>query len=152
MRSLAILSLAVALALPGCASTQGGSTASVFAQVDESEWSAPGFIHLDLVTGQYELKPQPPRGVSAANVAKRRGTLPRDQLRPIRQAYEAARAEGLTLPACRNGGRPETIVVSNAGPISMILSGEGGKVTTPQERGCWSEAGWRLYRLLADLF
>lgn len=114
--------------------------------MDRSEWMPPGELRLNLATGRYEYKPQQPRNPAAPRLPVRRGALAGAALAQVREAHASARAQGLRMPACQR------IIVSNAGPEKMVLTGTGDALTTPDELGCWSTAAEQLHNLLEAHF
>lgn len=132
-----------------------GRSASVFATVGHSEWCPPGNVRLNLGTGRYTVtapstwrtcrRPAFPSRVRTAVLAG-------DDLAAVRAAYRNAAVEGLEHPACRNGGRPDRIVLSNGGTVTLRLTGRGRTLSPPGNASCWSDAAWALHRLLEDLF
>ena len=152
-----IASVALAANASACASggvATGARQGLVIADVARSEWTPPGEVTLDVRTGRYELKPAPPRSGSGGRGTGRirRGTLAPDQLRGVRIAWDEAVSEGLEHPRCRTGGPPPRIIVSNAGTPRMVLADGGLTWSSPQNLGCWSEAGGRLHAVLETLF
>lgn len=144
-------------ALAACAGTAGGASTparsgAVAASVAHSEWSRSGYVTLELGSGRYRLIHQQSRMNPSAPVPTTSGRLAADELQPIRTAYAAARAEGLMLPACRNGGRAPQIVISNGGPRRLILDPEGARNEAPTERGCWTEPAIRLHEAVDAAF
>jgi len=130
-------------------------SASVFATVGHSEWCPPGNVRLNLGTGRYTVTaPRTWRTCTRPAFRRRVGTgvLAGDDLAAVRAAYGNAVAEGLEYPACRNGGRPDRIVISNGGTTILRLSSRGRTTSPPGNASCWSDAAWRLHRLLEDLF
>lgn len=152
--SLLALIAAAAAAGPVHAFQRSGP-ASVFATIGHSEWCPPGTVRLDLASGRYTVRaprtwrtcrrPLFPSRVSTA-------TLDPDRLARVRAAWRDAVSEGLESPACRNGGRPEGIILSNGGEPSLRLADRGRALVPPRDVNCWSAAAWRLHRLLEDLF
>ena len=73
-------------------------------------------------------------------------------LASVRTAWRRAEAEGLENPACRNGGRPDMIVISNGGRRTLRLTSRATALSPPADESCWSEAAHRLHDRLETLF
>jgi hypothetical protein len=153
------LTLSTLLALAACApAAPAGSAAtlsdgSITADVGLSEWVPPGEVSLDLRTGDYRLRPAPPRQAPANTaVAVRRGTLAAAQLGAVRGAVAAAVSQGMVEPACEAGGRPPRVVISNAPTPAMVLTSEGRTLTAHRDRGCWTDAAGALHAILETTF
>jgi len=132
-----------------------GRTAWVFATVDESEWCPAGNVRVDLRTGSYSHTPTASRPVCIDRRLERpvsTGRLDAARLVAVRAAYLRAVADGLDHPACRDGGRPQTIVISNAGPRILVLATGARTVSPPDDLSCWSDAANALHELLRQTF
>ncbi|HMG47198.1 MAG TPA: hypothetical protein VK614_07035 [Allosphingosinicella sp.] len=132
-----------------------GYSASVFTTVGHSEWCPPGTVRLNLGAGRYAVRA--PRTWRACRrpafpTRVRTAVLAADELAAVRAAYQRAASEGLAHPACRNGGRPERIVISNGGTPILRLTERARTISPPRDRNCWSDAALRLHRLLNDMF
>jgi hypothetical protein len=132
-----------------------GRTAWVFATIGHSEWCPPGDVRLDLTTGRYTLTPRSARracnqtGRDRPAVAGRLGPA---GLGAIRSAYRRVLEEGMLRPSCRNGMRPDRIVVMNGGtPILVMATGAAAR-SAPDDASCWSDAADSLERALDDAF
>lgn len=140
----------------GIARGPGGRHAPVgiTATFDRSEWTPPGRVEVELVTGRYTLTPAPSIRQQRAGirVRTRHGRLPSPQVVRIAEATEAVLARGLADPTCRSGPDGQTIVISNAGSVMMRLAGAGGLQVTPERRECWSREAEHLYDVLEDVF
>ena len=152
-----IMALALAAVAPqdGARAAAGRpGSAAITATFDHSEWRPPGSVTLDLRTGRYVLRRVPRMRELREDipVSVRHERLGAAQLDRIRSASEAARATRLVDPTCRSGPDMQTIVVSNAGPVMMRLTGAGGRLVTPDRRECWSEAAENLYAVLEEVF
>lgn len=132
-----------------------GRPAWVLATVGQSEWCPAGNVRLDLRTGRYALTVKAPRldcGKASLERPVKMGSLDSGRLEAIRKASSRAAVAGLEAPACRNGGRPETIVVSNGGTQILVLATGAAIASAPDELGCWSNAATALHRLLDETF
>jgi hypothetical protein len=159
MRFRALLAAWVALAGAAASASareaDSSRSASVFTTVGHSEWCSPGTVRLDLGTGRYTVRaPRTWRVCRRPAFPARVGTgvLAGDDLAAVRAAYQRAAAEGLEHSACRNGGRPERIVISNGGTPILRLTERARTISPPHERNCWSDAALHLHRLLNDMF
>jgi hypothetical protein len=144
---------AIAALLLGAGS--GGSVRQdgiIVSTVAKSEWTPAGEVRLDLRTGRYDLRHAPSRLAPQAPVRITRGRLGSSELRPLRDAAAAARAEGLIHQACRDGGPPPQIVISNGGPEYLALSRSGERLEAHRDLGCWTEAAQYLEQLLEATF
>ncbi len=125
--------------------------ATVFATVGHSEWCPAGNVGLDLSTGEHAFTATAPRQSCNDRDLKRpvlKLRLEGARLASVQQAYRRAQIEG--LDACRDGKRPQKIVVSNGGtPILVLTSGAESKAA-PDSYSCWSEAALQLHRALDD--
>jgi hypothetical protein len=146
---------AAAVAAGAPALADPGRSASLFGTVGHSEWCPPGTVRVDLGTGRYRVRAPRTWRVCTRPPFRSRirtGLLAADDLAAVRAAYRDAESAGLANPACRNGGRPETIVISNGGTPTLRLTDRARTVSPPNDPACWSDAAWRLHRLLEDLF
>jgi hypothetical protein len=112
-------------------------------------------VRLDLRTGQYLFTARAPRRVctdAGLERPARIGTLRAGRLEAVRTAYLRALSEGLEKPACRNGGRPEEIVVSNGGRPILVLATGSGTGSAPDNPACWSAAASALHDALDRIF
>lgn len=131
-----------------------GHSGTVFSTVGHSEWCPSGTVRLDLATGRYTVTAPPtwrecrrPPFRSRINA----GVLDADELVRARDANRSAEAEGLEDPACRNGGRPDRIIVSGRTPV-LRMTNRARTLMAPAEHSCWSDAGLQFRRVLEDLF
>ena len=136
-------------AVPSAGARQEGTIVSTVAN---SEWTPAGQVRLDLRTGRYDLRHAPSRLAPQAPVRTSRGRLASSELQPLRAAAAKARAEGLVHEACRNGGPPPQIVISNGGPEYLALSRGGEHLEAHRDLGCWTEAAQNLEQLLEATF
>jgi hypothetical protein len=147
--------LAVA-ALPAIGQQRSAAPVSIVASVGHSEWCwPPGTVRLNLATGRYAVTPSPRWRTCRRPVWPRRvrtGILAGGDLAAVRAAYGQARAEGLEDPACRHGGHPPRVVISNGGDRILRLVVRRVSIVPPHDEGCWSDGASRLHRLLNDLF
>lgn len=132
-----------------------GRTAWVLSTIEQSEWCPEGHVRLDLATGGYELTPRAPRRIcNRARLERpvRTGRLAAKRLSQVRAAYLRVLREGLADPKCRDGGRPDRVVVSNGGPQILVVARGSGLASAPDNLGCWSEAADALYGMLDEMF
>jgi hypothetical protein len=151
------LAAAVAVTpMPASAREPGSSRReSVFATVGHSEWCPPGTVRLDLGTGRYTVTaPRTWRTCRRPPYRSRVSTavLAGDALAAARAAFQEAVSQGLDNPACRNGGRPETLVIGNGGIPTLRVTNGGRTASPPSNMTCWSGAARRLHRLLETTF
>jgi hypothetical protein len=159
MRLRALLAAWVALAgaAAGASARDADSSrsASVFTTVGHSEWCPPGTVRLNLDTGRYTVTAPRTWRVCRRPPFRSRvrmAVLAADALAAVQAAYRNALSEGLGNPACQTGVRPRAIVVGNGGTPSLRLTSSGRTMAAPNDFVCWSEAAWRLHRLLNDMF
>lgn len=134
------------IVIPGLAGT-------IFSTIGHSEWCPAGNVGLDLSTGDYAFTARAARRACNNRDLQRpvvRGRLDAARLAAVQQAYRRALTEGLDV--CRDGGRPQRIVVSNGGKPILVLTSGVGTTAAPDDLSCWSEAGLALQRTLADTF
>lgn len=146
--------LAAAQPAPSASPTLG-RTAWLVATVGHSEWCPPGNLRLDLRSGQYRFAARASRrrcGDPRLERPVRSGTLAAARLAAVRSAYLRVLREGLTRPACRNGGRPDQIVIDNGGTPVLLVATGAATASAPDQLGCWSEAARALSGLLDRLF
>jgi hypothetical protein len=151
---LAALLVAGQPAAPSSAAALG-RTAWIFSTVGHSEWCPAGNVKLDLGTGRYAFTATAPRRTcNDAGLERpiRTGTLEPERLAAVRAAYLRARSDGLTNPACRDGGRPKDIVIDNGGTPVLVLTSGAETGSAPDDLSCWSEAAGALHDVLDDLF
>lgn len=132
-----------------------GRPESVFATVGHSEWCPPGTVRLDLGTGRYTvMAPRTWRTCRRPPYRSRVRTavLPADVLADVRAAYQEAAGLGLDNPACRNGRRPDAVVIGNGGLPTLRLTRGGRTASPPSNLTCWSEAARHLHRVLDNAF
>jgi hypothetical protein len=80
------------------------------------------------------------------------GTLRAERLEAVRAAYLRVLTEGLVKPVCRDGGRPEEIVISNGGTPVLVLTTGSETKSAPDSLTCWSEAASALSNALDRIF
>lgn len=132
-----------------------GRTAWVLSTIEQSEWCPAGNVRLDLRTGRYVLTPRAPRQVcNQASLERpvRTGSLAGKRLSQARAAYLRVLREGLTDPACRDGGRPDRVVVSNGGPQILVVARGAGMASAPDDLSCWSPSAEALQNMLDQMF
>jgi hypothetical protein len=154
---VAWVAAAVATAPIHAFAPEPGSSRSawVFATVGHSEWCPPGTVRLHLGTGHYTLMaPRTWRTCRRPPFRSRVRTaaLAADELADVRAAYHHALSEGLDNPACRNGGRPDEVVISNGGMPRLWLTNVERTASPPRDLTCWSEAARELHRVLDNAF
>jgi hypothetical protein len=130
-------------------------SASIFATVGHSEWCPPGNVRLNLATGRYTVTA--PRSWRTCRRSPfrsrvRTGVLPADALTDVQIAHHDAAGLGLDNPACRNGRRPDAVVISNGGLPTLRLTSRGRTTSPPRDLTCWSEAARHLHSVLDNAF
>jgi hypothetical protein len=149
--------LALIATLPGSPAfgRQGAAPVSIFATIGHSEWCPAGTVRLDLGTGRYTMRAPARQGSCHRPFLHRirMAVLPVEDLARLQAAYARAAAEGLMNPACRTGGQPREVVISNGGTPVMRLT-ERGRTTSPpgETLTCWSEAAMQLHDTLEIIF
>ena len=132
-----------------------GRTAWIFSTVGQSEWCPAGNVRLDLRTGEYAFTATAAREVCYDSDLERpvtTGTLGADDLAAVRAAYSLAQADGLEQPVCRDGGRPERLIISNGGPHILLVASGAITMSAPDDLSCWSDAALALHDLLDEEF
>ena len=132
-----------------------GRTAWIAATVEHSEWCPAGNVRLHLRTGRYALTRRAPGKICQdAKLERpvRTGSLDSERLAAIRAAALRVVAEGFESPACRDGGRPENIVISNGGTPTLVLTTGFATGSAPDDLSCWSDAATALHDLLDESF
>lgn len=132
-----------------------GRTAWLFATVGHSEWCPAGSVRLDVRTGAYELTPRASRHVCNLAGLERpaiKGRLAGDRLAGIRTAFLRATSEGLESEICREGKKPDEIVITNAGPGILVATNGRASMAAPDDRSCWSRAARDLEQQLEEAF
>jgi hypothetical protein len=125
-----------------------GHTATIFATVQHSEFCPAGNVTLDLRTGRYALTRGAPTRICRNADLERpivHGRLGTKALASIRLAWRRVWAEGVTDPACEDGGHPDEIVISNGGTPILALTAGAGTIAPPEDLTCWSKAASALY-------
>jgi hypothetical protein len=129
--------------------------ASLVASIGHSEWCRTGRVRLNLATGHYTITAPPtwrtcrrPPWPSRVRTA----VLPSADLATIRDAWRRAESEGLERPVCRNGGRPETMYVSNGGARTLRLTLHRRTLAPPRDEDCWSDAASHLHDVMERMF
>lgn len=155
MISILAALLAAGQPAPSAGAPGLGRTAWLVATVGQSEFCSPGNVRLDLRTGRYQFTARASRRTcNEAGLERpvRIGTLGVAPLRAVRAAYLRVLREGFVNPACRNGGRPDEIVVSNGGTPVLVLTNGAGTGSAPDDLTCWSDAATALHDALDDAF
>jgi hypothetical protein len=132
-----------------------GRIAWVFSTIDHSEWCPEGHVRLDLRTGRFELTSRADRKVCNRPGTERpvtTGGLAARPLAQVRAAYLRALGEGLIHPQCRDGGRPDRVVVSNGGTQILLVATGRDTASAPDDLSCWSEAAEALQHALDEVF
>jgi hypothetical protein len=70
----------------------------------------------------------------------------------LRAAFLRVMTEGFEDPACREGRKPEHIIISNGGTPILVMTTGSGSGSAPDDLGCWSEAATALHGALDDAF
>ena len=131
------------------------ATALLFSTVGQSEWCPAGHVRLDLRTGRYAHTPTASRLICNNPQLQRpvrTGRLSGDSLAAVRSAFRRVQAEGLKNDACRDGRRPEAIIISNGGPRIMVLTHGTRSEAAPDDLSCWTQAAHSLHQLLERQF
>jgi hypothetical protein len=130
-------------------------TAWVFSTIGQSEFCNPGYVKLDLRTGRYTLTVRAARRLCDQPDLDRpvkSGRLPDESLARVRAAYQQVIAEGLETPVCREGGKPQDIVISNGGTLILVVATGSAVGSAPDDLGCWSKAATALHDALDEAF
>jgi len=134
----------------------GNRSGWIVATIDHSEWCPAGNVNLDIQTGKYSYTAGAPRAVCYDEGLERpvsKGRLRGEKLNRLRAAFAGANELGLEAAACRDGRTPDyTIVVSNGGTPALVLTTGAYTHSAPGELSCWSEAAFKLQRLLDETF
>ena len=143
--------IGAALAVQAGTPPPAAPSGTIFATIDHSEWCQAGSVTIDVATGRYMLTRGLDRSVCDMRTVRREvthGTLAADRLASIRAAYARVEADGMVAAACRNGGKPSDLVVSNGGPQALVLTGAFATQIAPTNLACWSREAYQLHRLL----
>lgn len=130
-------------------------TAWVFSTIGQSEFCNPGHVRVDLRTGRYTLTVRAPRRICGnpdIDRPVRSGRLSDESLARVRATYQQVVAEGLDTPVCREGGKPQDIVISNGGTPILIVATGRAVGSAPDDLGCWSKAATALHDALDEAF
>jgi hypothetical protein len=120
-----------------------GQTAWIFSTIGHSEFCPAGNVRLDLTTGVYSLTPRAARSKCDDLSLERPATTGRlalDRLSSIQMAFVRVFNEGGEIPECREGEKPETIIINNGGTPIMVLMIGAGAMSAPEKLSCWSKA------------
>jgi hypothetical protein len=132
-----------------------GQPAWIFATIHHSEWCPSGNVRLDLRTGQFALTAGAARSV-CDNIRLERpvvaGTLAKEELDRVLAGFQRVQAEGVEKPVCRDGGRPDEIIISNGGTPLLVLATGAETGWPPSDLTCWSDAANSLHDVLEDIF
>lgn len=127
----------------------------IVATVAHSEWCPAGNVRLDLRSGRYALTERASRRVCGDFGTERRvvtGRLRSGRLEAVRSAYSRLLADGFEHPDCRDGKRPDHIIVSNGGTPILVIATGAFQAAAPGDLTCWSGAATDLQRLLDETF
>ena len=155
MFPLLVSLLLAAQPAPAAEAAASGRTQWLFATVGQSEWCPAGNVRLDLRTGRYAFTARAPRRTCHAPGLERpivTGRLTGARLAAIRAAAAPIWREGLDDPACRDGRRPQRIVVSNGGTQVLVMTDGRGTLSAPDDLSCWSAAAYDLHARLDEAF
>jgi hypothetical protein len=132
-----------------------GQPAWIFATIHHSEWCPSGNVRLDLRTAQFALTAGAARRV-CNNIRLERpvvtGTLEKEQLNRVLAGFQRVQAEGVEKSVCRNGGRPDEVIVSNGGTPLIVLATGAETGWSPSDLTCWTDAAHSLHNVLEDIF
>jgi hypothetical protein len=148
-----MLLLVTALLLMPRSAEPETSRATIFSTIEHSEWCPAGNVRLELGTGEYVLTPRASRRVCANPDLVRptaTGRLGEERLAAVRQAYRRVQAEGLN--DCRDGRRPQRIIVMNSGTPILVLTSGARTTAAPDEHSCWTGAALALQSSIDDIF
>ncbi len=132
-----------------------GGSEWIVATIAHSEWCPAGHVRLDLRSGRYALTARASRRVCGEAGLERpvvTGRLRSGRLETVRGAFARAVAEGLESPDCRDGKRPDRVVISNGGPQILVVATGAGQEAAPDDLACWSGAAIELQGLLDETF
>jgi len=133
---------------PANAST---SDRALTTDIDRSEWHPATKLSLDIDTGRYRIiPPQDPWPKLYPKPEARSGIASKALRRELRRAFDAA-AVDLADPRCAVAPRGG-IIVSNAGPIELVLHVAGKPLRSGRLADCWTPAVKALQRLLQERF
>lgn len=155
MLSLLAALFAASQPAPSPAAPTLGRTAWILSTVDQSEWCPAGNVRLELATGRYAHTAGARRPACVDRRLERpalTGRLNAARLATVRAAALRVLTEGSTKPACRDGGRPQEIVISNGGLHILVLTTGAYSQSAPDDLSCWSDAAWALHSLLDETF
>ncbi len=155
MLSLFAILLAAGQPTSGNTAAALGEPAWIFSTIHHSEWCPAGNVRLDLRTGQFALTAGAARSVCDDIRLERpviAGTLEKEQLDRVLAGFRRVQTEGVEKPICRDGGRPDEIIVSNGGTPLLVLATGAETGAPPSDLTCWSDAANFLYDVLQDVF
>ncbi len=130
-------------------------TAFIYATVQHSEWCPAGNVQLDLRTGEFVLTERADRENCQDPDIERpnhKGKLDESDLQALRGLFELARSEGLEATVCREGGKPDYIIISNGGLRTLVVTTGAYTESAPDRLECWSEAAKSLRVSLETIF
>ena len=132
-----------------------GGSEWIVATIAHSEWCPAGNVRIDLRSGRYALTARASRRVCSLAALERpvaTGRLRSGRLEAVRAAFARAVADGLEGPECREGRRPDHIVISNGGPHVLVIATGAYQEGAPDDLTCWSDAAADLQDLLDETF
>ncbi len=149
MRSLIALAMTCAVVTPPT-----GDDASVTADIELSEWTPAMRLSLNIVTGDYTIRPTTARWPrNAVRPEARHGTLTGEASRALRAKFVATMREGVAVPACvEANGQGYPGILSNAGVPRMTLDTGKRRLQSSPLYGCWTRSADDLYKALTDTF
>lgn len=110
---------------------------------------------LDLQTGKFAYTAGAPKAVCNDDGLERRilqGRLSGQSLDRLRASFAQASVTSLESPVCRDGGKPDYIIISNGGIPTLVMTTGADTEPAPQKWECWSEAASALHNLLDETF
>ena len=132
-----------------------GGSEWIVATLAHSEWCPAGNVRLDLRSGRYALTARAAGRVCGDSGLQRpvvTGRLGSGRLEAVRGAFARAVAEGLEGPECREGKRPDHIVISNGGTPILVIATGAFQEAAPDDLTCWSDAATELQDVLDETF
>lgn len=130
-------------------------TAFIYSTVQHSEWCPAGNVQLDLSDGEFALTDRADREECqnpSLERLSRKGTLDKNDLKTLREAFDLAQREGLEATICQEGGKPDYIMISNGGLPTLVVTTGAATEHAPDKLECWSKPAEALHDLLETIF